>query len=165
MVAYTFNSGTWEAEAIQTLSSRPAWSSLSFRTTRATQRGPVLTNKKAKENPSVLSLDIPSQSLTPSGKRLTPCPASQKAAAHRQLCSPVIAPLRTYTDSHLSLGPLCRMVEQHRCKAFTPPPGGDGEVVIQTEQPGKPDHGGLPPANTFPTPICPSLWWIKAARF
>jgi hypothetical protein len=44
VVAHTFNSSTWEAEAGRFLSSRPAWS-----TARATQRNPVSTKKKKKK--------------------------------------------------------------------------------------------------------------------
>ena len=46
MVAHTFNPSTWEAEAGGFLSSRPAWSQVSSRTAKATQRSPVSKNQK-----------------------------------------------------------------------------------------------------------------------
>jgi hypothetical protein len=57
-VAHAFNLSTWEAEAGGFLSSRPAWSTVSSRTARATQRNPVSKNqkkkkKKKKKNPKI----------------------------------------------------------------------------------------------------------------
>jgi hypothetical protein len=46
VVAHAFNPSTWEAEAGRFLSLRPAWSRVSSRTARATQRNPVLKNTK-----------------------------------------------------------------------------------------------------------------------
>jgi hypothetical protein len=47
VVAYTFNPCTWEAEPGGFLSLRPAWNyKVSSKTARATQRNPVLKNKK-----------------------------------------------------------------------------------------------------------------------
>ena len=49
MVAHTFNPSTWEAEAGEFLSLRPAWSRVSSRTARATQRNLVSENQKPKQ--------------------------------------------------------------------------------------------------------------------
>jgi hypothetical protein len=49
MLAHAFNPSTWEAEAGVFLSSRPAWSTVSSRTTRATQRNPVSEKKEKKK--------------------------------------------------------------------------------------------------------------------
>ena len=50
-MAHAFNPRTWEAEAGEFLSSRPAWSTelVSSRTARATQRNPVLKNQKKRK--------------------------------------------------------------------------------------------------------------------
>jgi hypothetical protein len=48
MVAHTFNPSTWKVEAGGFLSLRPAWSRVSSRTAKATQRNPVSKNKKQK---------------------------------------------------------------------------------------------------------------------
>jgi hypothetical protein len=45
VVVHAFNPNTWEAEADGFLNSRPAWSTVSARTARATQRNPVSKNK------------------------------------------------------------------------------------------------------------------------
>jgi hypothetical protein len=48
--AHAFNPSTWEAEAGGFLSSRPAWfCKVSSRAARATQRNPVLKEKKKKK--------------------------------------------------------------------------------------------------------------------
>jgi hypothetical protein len=49
VVAHAFNPGTWEAEAGQFLSLRPAWSTVSSRTARATQRKPISKTKQTKK--------------------------------------------------------------------------------------------------------------------
>jgi hypothetical protein len=46
VVVQVFNPSTWEAEASRSLSSRPAWSRVSLRTARATQRNHVSKNQK-----------------------------------------------------------------------------------------------------------------------
>jgi hypothetical protein len=46
LFSYAFNPSTWEAEAGRYLSSRPAWSRVSSRTARATQRNPVSKQNK-----------------------------------------------------------------------------------------------------------------------
>jgi hypothetical protein len=46
VVVHAFNPSTWEAEAGEFLSLRPAWfTELSFRTARATQRNPLSKNQ------------------------------------------------------------------------------------------------------------------------
>jgi hypothetical protein len=45
VVLHTFNPSTHKAEAGGSLSLRPAWSTKSFRTSRATQRNPGYTEK------------------------------------------------------------------------------------------------------------------------
>ena len=50
MVVYPFNPSTQEAEAGGFLSSRPAWSRVSSRTARATQRNPVSKKTKKETN-------------------------------------------------------------------------------------------------------------------
>jgi hypothetical protein len=54
----SFNPSTWEAEAGGFLSSRPAWSRVSSRTARATQRNPVSKKKKKEEEESYLQENI-----------------------------------------------------------------------------------------------------------
>jgi hypothetical protein len=54
-VAHAFNPSTWEAEAGGFLSSRPAWSTESSRTVRATQRNPVLKKKKVNDRAREMS--------------------------------------------------------------------------------------------------------------
>jgi hypothetical protein len=49
VVVHAFNPSTWEAEAGRFLSSRPAWSRVSSRTARATQKDPVSENKTNKQ--------------------------------------------------------------------------------------------------------------------
>jgi hypothetical protein len=49
VVVHAFNPSTQEAEAGGFLSSRPAWSRVSSRTARATQRNPVSKNQKIKK--------------------------------------------------------------------------------------------------------------------
>jgi hypothetical protein len=49
LVVPGLNPSTWKAEAGRSLSLRPAWSRVSFRTTRATQRNPVLKHLKKKK--------------------------------------------------------------------------------------------------------------------
>ena len=53
MVAHIFNPSTWEAEAGRFLSSRPAWSTVSSRTARATQRNPVSGGKKRRKEKKI----------------------------------------------------------------------------------------------------------------
>jgi hypothetical protein len=48
LVAHTFNPSTWEAEAGGFLNSRLAWSKVSSRRARTTQRNPVSKNQKIK---------------------------------------------------------------------------------------------------------------------
>jgi hypothetical protein len=55
VVVHTVNPSTWEAEADGFLSSRPAWSRVSSRTARATQRNPVSKNKQTKSDNFSLS--------------------------------------------------------------------------------------------------------------
>jgi hypothetical protein len=49
VVVHAFNPSTWEAEAGKFLSSRPAWSTESTRTARATEK-PYLEKQKTKQN-------------------------------------------------------------------------------------------------------------------
>jgi hypothetical protein len=51
VVAHAFNPSTWEAEAGGSLNSRPAWSTVSSRTARATQGNPVLGAEGGRINP------------------------------------------------------------------------------------------------------------------
>jgi hypothetical protein len=53
MLAHTFNPSTWEAEAGEFLSLRPAWSTVSSRTARATQRNPVSGGKKRRKEKKI----------------------------------------------------------------------------------------------------------------
>jgi hypothetical protein len=48
VVAHSFNPSTWEAEAGEFLSLRPAWSRVSSRIVKVTQRNPVSKNKQNK---------------------------------------------------------------------------------------------------------------------
>ena len=52
MVVHTFNPSTQEAEAGRFLSLRPAWSRVSSRTARATQRNPVSKTRKKRKKRS-----------------------------------------------------------------------------------------------------------------
>ena len=58
VMAHTFNPSAWEPETDRSLSLKPAFSTESSRTARATQRNPVSKNqKKKKKKKNVLNED------------------------------------------------------------------------------------------------------------
>jgi hypothetical protein len=59
LVAHAFNPSTWEAEAGRFLSPRPACSTESSRTARATQRNLVSKKPKKKKNQNKTFLSVP----------------------------------------------------------------------------------------------------------